>query len=52
MAEFVVIADVLNNAIGNMAKDYTITGLDTSAFATPGERGYLSETVGGFPDTI
>jgi len=51
MAEFVVIADVLNNAIGNMAKDYTITGLDTSAFATPGERGYLSETVGGFSVT-
>ena len=52
MAEFVVIADVLNNADGNIAKEYTVAGLDTSSFSAAGDRAYLNgTTAGGFSVT-
>jgi len=51
MAQFVVIADVANGAAGNMAKEHTVTALDTSAFSTEGDPVYLSGTAGEFSPT-
>ncbi len=51
LAQFVVIADVLDAAAGNMAKEYTVTGLDTSAITTVGDPVYLSGTAGEFSAT-
>jgi len=51
MAEFVVIADVLTVSVGNMAKEHTISGIDTSASSGVGARAYLGAATGAFTFT-
>ena len=46
-AEYLVVADVANNANGNLAQQYTISGIDTSSFSSVGDHVYLDITTAG-----
>ena len=50
LAQYVVIADVLNNATGRMGKHYSLTNVNTNA-ATAGDAVYLDTTAGGYTMT-